>query len=298
MLNGTGHFNIAEDGIFGPNTESAVTSFQQKAGIAVDGVAGNQTYKALLTYGKGSGSSGSSSGNEKIENWMGQLLRKGDSGPMVRDLQEMLTKARYSPGTIDGVFGDQTYNALIEYQKSAKIKVDGIAGRQTYKSLTKKEPWKENTSIEPIGTITLKIDNKNPEKPLFTFTAKGGAGIGGKINIFGIKVEAKGSVQNYLSSNALNDAGKVLELVLQIDLFNQVSSGFSYQREITDENKIQVDYSIALLDIQGKKIGGKGTVSTDKDFKISIGGGILIGVGGEFELQFNVSEAIRRLSEN
>jgi RHS repeat-associated protein len=149
MLNDTGHFSLVEDGIFGPKTEGAVISFQKLAGIAVDGVAGKQTYSSLLTYGKSSGGSGSSSGNEKIENWMGQLLRRGDSGPMVRDLQEMLTKAGYSPGTIDGVFGDNTYNAVRRFQEAKNLKVDGLAGRQTYSSLkqyhsgAKINPWKE-----------------------------------------------------------------------------------------------------------------------------------------------------------
>jgi peptidoglycan hydrolase-like protein with peptidoglycan-binding domain len=100
-------------------------------------------------HGKSSGESGSSSGNEKIENWMGQLLRRGDSGPMVRDLQETLTKAGYSPGTIDGVFGDNTYNAVRRFQEAKNLKVDGLAGQQTYSSLkqyhsgAKINPWKE-----------------------------------------------------------------------------------------------------------------------------------------------------------
>lgn len=36
------------DGIFGPRTEAAVRSFQQAAGIAVDGIAGPQTFTAIF----------------------------------------------------------------------------------------------------------------------------------------------------------------------------------------------------------------------------------------------------------
>lgn len=36
------------DGIFGPQTESAVRSFQAEAGLAVDGVVGRRTWQALL----------------------------------------------------------------------------------------------------------------------------------------------------------------------------------------------------------------------------------------------------------
>lgn len=40
-------FSLAQDGQFGPLTESAVVAFQQKAGIGVDGQAGPQTQAAL-----------------------------------------------------------------------------------------------------------------------------------------------------------------------------------------------------------------------------------------------------------
>ncbi len=148
------------DGIFGPNTEDSVISFQRAAGISVDGVAGEQTYNALLNYGKGSGDSGGSSGGGKIENWMGQLLRRGDSGPMVEDLQNMLKDAGFSPGAVDGIFGDDTYDAVRRFQDSVGIKVDGLAGRETYKKLINKEPWKEESSSN-MGQIGNAKQGKN-----------------------------------------------------------------------------------------------------------------------------------------
>lgn len=39
----------AVDGIFGPNTQAAVRNFQQKQGLAQDGVAGGQT-RVLLSF--------------------------------------------------------------------------------------------------------------------------------------------------------------------------------------------------------------------------------------------------------
>ena len=51
------------DGIFGQKTEGAVIGFQDYANITVDGIAGPQTYRALVQYGGlGGSSSGGSSG--------------------------------------------------------------------------------------------------------------------------------------------------------------------------------------------------------------------------------------------
>lgn len=47
LLNGTGKYNLAEDGIFGNNTLAAVKDYQEKNGLAVDGIVGTNTWGAL-----------------------------------------------------------------------------------------------------------------------------------------------------------------------------------------------------------------------------------------------------------
>ena len=49
LLNGSGFGCGAVDGLFGPNTLSAVKSFQKASKIAVDGIVGPATWAALLT---------------------------------------------------------------------------------------------------------------------------------------------------------------------------------------------------------------------------------------------------------
>ena len=67
-------------------------------------------------------------------------LRYGDSGPYVRELQELLTSLGYSPGAIDGIFGTATQNALRAFQNSRGLLTDGIAGTLTWNALLGAKP--------------------------------------------------------------------------------------------------------------------------------------------------------------
>ena len=63
-----------------------------------------------------------------------RTLKKGLTGQDVKWLQYELVESGYKL-TIDGDFGTKTHNALIAFQKSAKLVVDGKAGPATRKAL-------------------------------------------------------------------------------------------------------------------------------------------------------------------
>jgi len=67
--------------------------------------------------------------------WSGQVLRRGDKGSLVKDLQQMIKQAGFDPGPIDGVFGAKTEAAVRAAQKAYGLVVDGIAGPKTYAAL-------------------------------------------------------------------------------------------------------------------------------------------------------------------
>ena len=62
-------------------------------------------------------------------------VRKGDSGPFVIDVQEVLTQCGYNPGPVDGKFGTKTFNAVVAFQTDAGLDPDGIVGRKTWAAL-------------------------------------------------------------------------------------------------------------------------------------------------------------------
>lgn len=78
--------------------------------------------------------------------WTGQVLKRGDKGLAVRDLQVMLKTAGFDPGQPDGIFGQRTEQAVRNAQKALGLTVDGIAGPKTFEKLKEvmKQP-KQNT---------------------------------------------------------------------------------------------------------------------------------------------------------
>ena len=64
-----------------------------------------------------------------------ETLRIGDSGADVQLLQLALGRAGYSVGSIDGIFGQNTQNAVIKFQNDYRLIADGVVGPRTWQSL-------------------------------------------------------------------------------------------------------------------------------------------------------------------
>lgn len=119
-------YNISIDSIFGPATQKAVKSFQKSQGLQVDGIVGPQTLKKLK------GKTSPTKENNKKSNT--SLLKEGDRGTQVKDLQSSLTKHGHNISK-DGIFGPVTGKAVRSFQKIQGLQVDGIAGPKTFNAL-------------------------------------------------------------------------------------------------------------------------------------------------------------------
>lgn len=109
------------DGVRGPLTRGAVVSFQRRRGLAVDGIAGPRTRRALGWRGRpGLGS---------------RVMEEGDRGWDVAALQFLLQRAGHGPGRADGLFGPLTQAAVMRAQEAVGIAVDGLAGEETIAAL-------------------------------------------------------------------------------------------------------------------------------------------------------------------
>lgn len=59
----------------------------------------------------------------------------GDKGEQVTKIQQKLKQYGYFSGTADGVFGKQTYDAVVWFQRKNGLKVDGVVGQSTADAL-------------------------------------------------------------------------------------------------------------------------------------------------------------------
>ncbi len=111
-------YNLSVDGIFGTNTQRAVTEFQSNNGLNADGIVGQNTWRALLVLPPR------------------PTLRAGDRNVYVRYLQQKLTSKLYPLGNIDGIFGNATREAVVAFQRENGLNADGIVGPLTWEQVS------------------------------------------------------------------------------------------------------------------------------------------------------------------
>ena len=60
------------------------------------------------------------------------LSKEGSRGEEVRQIQTKLNNWGYNPGKVDGIYGKQTKEAVIRFQKKNGLTPDGIVGSRTW----------------------------------------------------------------------------------------------------------------------------------------------------------------------
>lgn len=180
-----GYLQGKADGIFGNKTENAVRAFQKKNNLVPDGLAGKKTRDLIMKMAetkrkqkttpkptktpkptatpKPASTKNSSSSNLFGGNYT--TIRYGDRGARVKILQKALKTVKFLTGSVDGIFGNKTRNAVKSFQRSKNLTADGLAGKKTLKALEKAVKGK-NSSSTPKPTATPK-PTKTP-KPTAT----------------------------------------------------------------------------------------------------------------------------------
>lgn len=147
-LKDLGYYTGSVDGDFGASTEAAVKAFQSANNLSPDGRVGSSTYQAL--FSSKANKAGSTGTNQqggaptRIPNYVNVTpnpaggfvtLREGNSGPLVRKLQQALKDQGYYTGTVDGFFGFGTTQAVKDFQRRKGLVQDGLAGQGTQRIL-------------------------------------------------------------------------------------------------------------------------------------------------------------------
>lgn len=74
-------------------------------------------------------------GTAEQDSSISALSKVGSRGAEVRAIQQKLKDRSLYTGTVDGIYGTKTKDAVIKFQKQQKIAADGIAGPVTLKRL-------------------------------------------------------------------------------------------------------------------------------------------------------------------
>lgn len=128
-------------GYFEQTTQNAVRQFQHIFNLESDGVVGKDTwYKIKRIYNGIKGLSELYSEGITIseaERKYEKVLKKGSRGPSVKILQYYLCFLSYFNlklpyVAVDGIFGDETRDAVLAFQSLYGLDVDGIVGRDTW----------------------------------------------------------------------------------------------------------------------------------------------------------------------
>ena len=128
-------------GYFEQMTQNAVRQFQKIFNLESDGIVGKDTwYKIKRIYNGVKGLSELYSEGITIseaERKYERVLNKGSRGPSVKILQYYLCFLSYFNLklpyiSVDGIFGDETRDAVLAFQSLYGLDVDGIVGRDTW----------------------------------------------------------------------------------------------------------------------------------------------------------------------
>ncbi len=126
-----GYYSGSVTGQYDQATMDAVTAFQQRNGQWVDGVAGEDTQRALYS------SAALPFGSTKVQATSSayRTLKLDMSGDDVKQLQARLQALYYYNGSLDGKYGTTTELAVKVFQQRNGLTVDGIAGSGTQTKL-------------------------------------------------------------------------------------------------------------------------------------------------------------------
>ncbi len=146
-----GYYQGNTDGKYGPRTVAAVSAFQLANGLKADGVAGAQTWMALLATSPVVVPSPPV--DVPVVTPTARTLRLNDTGADVVELQRLLAYLGYLSGTADGKYGPATQAAVREFQARNGLGADGNAGPNTWATLRSPNAVRAGSSGGPAGPV-------------------------------------------------------------------------------------------------------------------------------------------------
>lgn len=133
---------VVPDGVFGPLTMQAVSTFQRKHGLPITGTVNQQTWEYIVSEYEPALIRIESAEPIEIILEPRQVFKHGDSSPYIYLLQAMLTQLSNDHPTIDrpgntGVIDEATVASICGFQQLAGLEPTGEFDKITWKNLVK-----------------------------------------------------------------------------------------------------------------------------------------------------------------
>ena len=119
-------------------TKKAVLTFQSQRGLEIDGICGTETWGALVE-------SEWSLGDRLL--YVKHPMLRGDD---IASLQKLLGQLGFDSGRVDGIYGPNTANAILEFQTNNDIDPDKICGPNTINTLARVSSWAKGESVASV----------------------------------------------------------------------------------------------------------------------------------------------------
>ena len=123
-----------------------------------------------------------------------ETIKKGSRGEAVKEAQRLLNAKGYNAGSVDGIFGTNTYKATVAFQKAKGLSVDGIIGKNNWAALQANGNLKEGSRGDEVKELQEKLNSL-------------GYNAGSTDGIFGSNTEA--AVKAFQAANGLSADGIV-----------------------------------------------------------------------------------------
>lgn len=152
--NDPSHVRIVPDGIYGPETVRAVSTFQRKHGLPVTGMTDQATWEALVAVYEPALVEQDEAYFLQIILNPGQVIRRGERSPHLYLVQGMLLALNERYGsigelTVTGILDAPTSDALAAFQQLSGLPMSGNLDKQTWKHLVLQYPLAVNWQSRP-----------------------------------------------------------------------------------------------------------------------------------------------------
>ena len=149
---------VIPDGIYGPETMAAVTSFQRNHGLPPTGVTDQRTWEAVAAEYEPALIRRDAAQPLYIVLNPGQIIRRGERHPNVYLVQAILAVLSDTHGSIPrpgstGILDDATADSLSAFQMLSGLPMTGQLDKITWKHLALQYPLASNLQLS-LGQIT------------------------------------------------------------------------------------------------------------------------------------------------